>query len=108
MMECWMKLFQPDESQPPDDPRLAPAVAAGDVQRVRELLAAGAYPDSCHPTGHTNLMIAATNGAREIFEMLLDAGADPYFQYGGFGGTALNDAASTGRSEIVDAWLGRG
>jgi ankyrin repeat protein len=75
-----MRLFHPDESRPKDDPLLVKAVEQGDARSVRQLLAAGSFADSCHPTGHTNLMIAATNGHREIFEMLLDAGADPYLQ----------------------------
>jgi serine/threonine-protein phosphatase 6 regulatory ankyrin repeat subunit B len=103
-----MRLFHPDKSGPKDDPALVKAVEQGDAGAVRQLLAAGSLADSCHPTGHSNLMIAATTGHREIFEMLLDAGADPYLSYGGFGGTALDDAAAMGRSEIVAVWLERG
>jgi hypothetical protein len=103
-----MHLFRAEEEQPNDDPLLTAAVERGDAETVRERLTAGAFVDSCHPTGHSNLMIAAVNGHREIFELLLDAGADPYLQYMGMMGTALHDAASMGRSEIVELWLQRG
>ena len=72
-----MRLFSPDEDQPKDGPRLVEAVEAGDVESVRELLAAGAFVDSRDLAGHSVLVIAGVNGHREIFEMLLDAGADP-------------------------------
>jgi ankyrin repeat protein len=105
-----MRLFRPDENQPNDDPRLVEAVEAGDVESVRELLAAGAFVDSRDLAGHSVLVIAGVNGHREIFEMLLDAGADPYFPFMGIdsGAMALTQAASMGRSEIVEAWLQRG
>jgi ankyrin repeat protein len=103
-----IRLFRPEEELPPDDPRLVEAVERGDAQAVRELLAAGAPAESTHATGHSSLMIAATSGHREIFELLLDAGADPYLQYGGACGTALDFAAMSGHSAIIDAWLARG
>jgi hypothetical protein len=102
-----MRLFRGDEEQPNDDRLLVEAVERGDAATVRERLEAGAFVDSCHPTGHSSLMIAAVNGNREIFEMLLDAGADPYLHYGGIGLTALDEAAAMGRSEIVEVWLQR-
>jgi Domain of unknown function (DUF4253)/Ankyrin repeats (3 copies) len=102
-----MRLFRGDEEQSNDDRLLVAAVERGDAATVRERLEAGAFVDSCHPTGHSSLMIAAVNGNREIFEMLLDAGADPYVQYGGMGLTALDEAAAMGRSEIVEVWLQR-
>jgi ankyrin repeat protein len=103
-----LRLLHPADEQPPDDPQLVEAVERGDVAAVRERLAAGAFADSCHATGHTCLMIAACSGNREIFEALLDRGADPYRGYqGDVGGTAL-DFAAMGESEIVEAWLARG
>ena len=102
-----IRLFRPDEKQPPYDPQLVEAVERGDAEGVRERLKAGAFVDSCHETGHTCLMIAACHGEREIFELLLEAGADPYLQYAGTCGTAL-DFAAAGQAEIVEAWLARG
>lgn len=54
------------------------AVAAGSVDRVRALLAAGSDAlDTLSPDGWTPLHLAAYFGRIEILEMLLEAGADP-------------------------------
>jgi ankyrin repeat protein len=103
-----MRLFRPYEEPPPDDSSLVEAVERGDAAAVRERLAAGAFVDSCGPTGHSALMLAATVGDREIFELLLAAGADPYLRHSGSGPTALDEAAGMGQSEIVEVWLQRG
>jgi len=52
------------------------AVTHGDVEGVRELLAAGADVNSRNRHGQTALMLAAHRGHVRIVEMLVEAGAD--------------------------------
>ncbi|HLY58849.1 MAG TPA: ankyrin repeat domain-containing protein, partial [Stellaceae bacterium] len=52
--------------------------AAGDARIVALLLERGAPVDPRQQGGFTPLMSAAARGDREIAELLLDHGADPY------------------------------
>ena len=53
------------------------AVLDGDVERVEQLLAAGADPNRADDDGLTPLHFAAQSGSVEAAQLLLDAGAEP-------------------------------
>ena len=91
----------PVASQPAE---LMIAARAGDLEKVRALLASGAEPD---PTGiATPLFFAAQGGHLEIAAILLDSGADPNALSNL--GTPLNIAARRGHLEIVSSLLQKG
>ncbi|MBW2422448.1 MAG: hypothetical protein JRH19_28230, partial [Deltaproteobacteria bacterium] len=51
---------------------------AGDAKEVEQLIRGGLDPDDHSPTnGRTALFLAAFEGRREIFYLLLELGADP-------------------------------
>ena len=52
------------------------AVTHGDVEGVRELLAAGADVNARNQHGQTALMLAAHRGHLQVVEALVEAGAD--------------------------------
>jgi len=52
------------------------AVRSNDVQKVRDLLRAGANANAANSYGMTPLILAATNGNAVITQLLLSAGAD--------------------------------
>ncbi|MFE1339445.1 ankyrin repeat domain-containing protein [Streptomyces sp. NPDC058733] len=90
------------EAQP-----LMAAVAEGDTDRVRELLAAGAEVDARHPMlngfndAHTPLLVAARDGHAEIVRLLLDAGADINAVEPCFGAVPLHKAVYNGHAGIT-------
>jgi len=55
---------------------LLDAVSAGDIDRVRKLLAAGADCNERNGEGATALMLAAYAGRLDLVKILIDAGAD--------------------------------
>jgi uncharacterized protein len=101
-----MRLFQPDDHRAQEDPRLPAAAAAGDVARVKKLLASGVFVDARDDEDYTALMVAAGAGHRDVFEALLRAGADPSLD--AFGETALTLACSDGRLKVVRSWIAHG
>jgi ankyrin repeat protein len=111
-----MRLFIPDDTDEPDKPEgdelLFEAAEDGDVERVRERLAAGAAVDGRRDHRETALMIAAQHGHVEVFETLLDAGADPYLGWEpgprSFSEGVLTVACRWGKADIVRKWIERG
>ena len=81
-------------------PPLLHAVHTNAPGAVRELLAAGADVNQAAPNGLTPLMMAAGECKREIFEVLLEAGADPYARKQG-DETVLTYAVLGGDAAIV-------
>jgi ankyrin repeat protein len=83
------------------------AVKAGDMDRVRDLISAGAPVDEQAPMiggaddNYTPLGLAARDGHLEIARRLLNAGADPRRLIGLMGGMALHDATYFGHAGIV-------
>ena len=83
------------------------AVREGDVQGVRDLLAAGANPNALIAGDGTPLIKAARMGRMDIVEILLAKGADPELASRG-DGNPLIMAARRGRLDIVKALVERG
>ena len=74
---------------------------AGDSDRVRELLEAGADPDKYKSwTGWTALHYAAYNGHNEVVKTLIQAKCDVNMKNES-GSTALHHATSNGHYEVV-------
>lgn len=88
------------------DLELNEALATGDLERARGLIADGADVNASFKGegGMTNLMMAASAGTDDIVSFLLNAGAEPDQQRDD-GGTALLVAASRGHLESVVALL---
>ncbi len=78
-----------------------------DVEAARQLVAAGAAPDTANRYGITPLSLACTNGSGPMVELLLKARANPNGLLPG-GETPLMQAARTGRIEPVRALLRAG
>ncbi len=76
------------------------AVAAGDVESVRLLIAAGAAVSAVQEGGFTPLHQAAQAGQVEILRLLLDAGASPATKADD-GSTPLDLAQRGGHAEVV-------
>ncbi len=84
------------------DPAWFQAARAGDVERLRALLARGAKVDARDGNDDTALTWAAAGGHQDAARALLEAGADPDVrQYEG--ATALMLAADRGHLGVVEA-----
>ncbi|GGR77167.1 serine/threonine protein kinase [Streptomyces aureoverticillatus] len=90
--------------------RLAEAIPAGDVVRVKALLRAGADPERADDGGATPLYQASVNGKAAIARLLLAAGASPDTESDGLGsdGTPLCAAACWGHTGTVRELLAYG
>ena len=69
--------FLSDTFMEEDVTAMIEAVAEGDVERVKELLNDGIYPNVQDIDGWTPLMWAAQDGNVEMINTLIEAGADP-------------------------------
>jgi ankyrin repeat protein len=87
---------------------LIAATKAADLQKVEQLLAAGAPVDDRVPlTGspdddYTALAVAARGGSAQIVRVLLEAGAEPRRIIGLFSGTPLHEACYFGHADVID------
>ncbi|GAB2913472.1 ankyrin repeat domain-containing protein [Streptomyces mayteni] len=87
--------------------RLMAAVTAGDVARVRSLIASGADLEARYPVvngfndQHTPLLVAARDGHVQIVSTLLAAGADVNATEPTFGASPLHKAVYNGHAEIT-------
>jgi uncharacterized protein len=100
----------PGERSPDGFTPLHIAVFARNADALRALLAAGADPNELATASFaqvTPLGTAATFGANELAELLLDHGADPE-RTSDHGHTPLHAAAANGNRALVELLLTRG
>lgn len=83
------------------------AALTGNVQAVRQHIAAGSDLNAKDAFGSTPLIVAVTFGRTEVAKALIEGGADLDLTNND-GGTALHAAAFLGRTEIVRALLDAG
>ena len=98
-----------DRDQPRPEGGFTPllyAVLSGDLDTLRELLAAGVSVTEAGPDGVTALMLAITKRQEPTALFLLDRGADPNPADAGY--TALHLASATGQLAVAEALLARG
>ena len=96
-----------DEIAPPEK-SLEAAAAEGDVEAVRQHIAAGTDPNTQHLTnGSTPLIVAATFGHTEVARALIQGGADLEIQNSD-GSTALHAAAFLCHEDIVRSLIEHG
>ena len=86
---------------------LLEAASSGNLERVRELLAAGVLVDARDPDGRTSLLLATRANHLEVAKILIAAGADVNAK------DAIKDtpflyAGAEGRNEILKAILATG
>lgn len=92
-----------DDALPPVTDRsgdLIAAARAGDSERVRALLAAGAPANGADERGDRPLLAAVAAGHGEVLRLLLRAGASPDVK-GPQGRTALGLAAAAGHADLL-------
>jgi len=85
-------------------PALHWAVERGDLERARELVAAGADPSERSRLDITPLSLASANGDAEIVRLLVEAGADPN-EVDLVGETMLMATVGSGELAAVEALL---
>lgn len=83
------------------------AALQGDLQMVRQHVAAGTDLDAYDPYGSTPLLAATTFGRTEVVRLLVEAGADPALG-NAQGSNPLHVAAFLGRAPIVRVLLDHG
>lgn len=83
------------------------ASKTGDIERIRELIAAGADVDGQDEYGWAPLSFAVTRGYQEIVNVLINAHANVNRQ-NKFGMAPLSYAAANGRQEVVQALIDAG
>lgn len=93
-----------------DDPgdALRRAASAGDLAKVKELLAAGADVNAANAYGGTALAFAADKGHAAVVDLLLERGADVNAKDRFYGATPLVWAVGHGHAEIVRSLLAKG
>ena len=91
---------EPPTTKAPDIP-IHDAAMLGNIEAVKQHIAAGTYVDSEVITGWTPLYFAAQGGYKEIVELLLTKGADVNAKTA-TGTTPLDQASAFNHTEIVD------
>ncbi len=89
------------------DKGLAEAVAAGDIPKLRILLARGADVNAANKEGETALMVAALEGRTEMVRFLIERGADLEAR-DVVGATALLYAALGGSLDTIKLLIEKG
>jgi hypothetical protein len=83
------------------------AALSGDVTEVKRLLKRGVDVNARQEQGATALLLAVSNGHRDVVELLVEAGVDVDAQ-DGMGRSAIGFASATGQTEIVKLLIGAG
>ena len=83
------------------------AAKAGEIETVKQHLAAGADVDAKDKYGRTPLHLAPASGNKEIAELLIARGADVNAK-NKYGVTPLHFAAGYGRKETVELLIAKG
>ena len=98
----------PQERATPPDASLQDAAWEGDIEAVKQHIAAGSDLNQRNPeSGATALIAAASRGQNETAILLIEGGADLEVK-DNQGATALHTAAFLCREEIVKALLAKG
>ena len=102
------------ESQSPEPPTAkAPDISIhaaaryGNIEAVKQHMAAGTDVDAKNVDGWTPMLFAAARGHKELAELLIANGADVNVKSKN-GGTPLHRAASKGQKEIVELLIAKG
>jgi len=97
------------KSQPPDISPIHDAARKGNIEAVKQHIAAGTDVNAKDDKfGWTPLHHAAWNGRTEIAELLIAAGADVNAKDDKFGWTPLHRAALNGRYAIAELLIAKG
>lgn len=80
---------------------------SGNIQKVRDLLALGADPNTCDETGVTPLMFAVQSGNINLVELLIESGANVN-AYPKNGNTALHAAVMAANDSIAELLIKHG
>jgi ankyrin repeat protein len=84
------------------------AAEAGNIEAVKQHLAAGANVNAKDEDSKTPLLHAAVDGHKDVVELLIAKGADIELRCTTCGGTALGHAASGGHKEIIELLIEKG
>lgn len=84
------------------------AASAGDLAKVKELLAAGADINAANTYGGTALAFASDKGHAAVVDLLLERGADPNTKDRFYQATPLTWAVMNGHTEVVRSLLAKG
>jgi ankyrin repeat protein len=89
-------------------PSLLEASKKGDIEAVKQHLAAGTDVNAWDDSGWTPLIHAAEGGHKEIVELLIASGADLNAHIHLAGSTPLHYAALFGQKEIAELLIAKG
>ena len=98
---------EPSTAKAPDI-SIHDAAEKGNIEAVKQHLAAGADVNAKDYRGGTPLQFAVGRGRKEIIELLIAKGADVNAKIDGAGLTPLHMASGSGRYEIVELLIDKG
>ena len=107
--ETFIKTSQPEPltAKTPDS-SIHDAAEKGNIEVVKQHLAAGADANAKDHRGGTPLQFAVGRGRKDIIELLIAKGADVNVKFDGAGLTPLHMASGSGRYEIVELLIDKG